>query len=168
MGSGSSEEIESDGIHAIAQTGRTWAVVEYMAKMRVAALAGYCDALQAEGAVLALGHVVARDRPPEARPARTGVELGARVEQLRSTADAGIQTICTVAVVGTAEGALRRLVTRHLIGEQRQLLPPLGIRLDDARDARGSLTPAIRPESLDGHAVRGRGAGCGHRNPTQG
>src|SRR5574337_82976 len=81
-------ETQGHRVHAIAQAGRPWTVVEDMAEMAVATGATDRGAAHAEQAVAAFDHVARGDRLPEAGPAGAGVELGGGVVQRRGAGHA--------------------------------------------------------------------------------
>src|ERR1700733_3527392 len=149
-------EVQGHRVHAVAQPGRPRPVIEDVTQVRVTAPARYGGALHSQAVVTALHDVLLGDRLPEAGPAGAGIELGARVEQLRAAADAGIQSIGVILVIRAAEGWLGPLVARDGIGQQRQLLAPLRIGLPHARHTDGALALAIGGELLDGDGVTWR------------
>ena len=74
----------SDGrVHAVAQAGRARAVVEDVAEVRAARAAVDLDRGASRSAVLLRRDAPVLDHVVEARPARAGLELRARVEQRR-------------------------------------------------------------------------------------
>src|SRR5271170_8356033 len=91
--SGARREVERHRIHAVTKPGRARPIVEDVPEVRLAALAGHIGALHPEGVVAALQDIQTRDRLPEARPAGARIELGARVEQNRGAADAGVEAV---------------------------------------------------------------------------
>src|SRR6266404_8399512 len=65
-------------IHAIAQPRRAWTVVEYVAQVRIAFLAGHRGPLYTKRAIAYFPHIFFGDRLPEAGPARSGLKLRRR------------------------------------------------------------------------------------------
>ena len=75
------DEGQRGRVHAIAQAGRTRAVVEDVAEMGVALGASHLVARHPQAGVAVSLDVLLGDGLPEARPAGAGVELGRRREQ---------------------------------------------------------------------------------------
>src|SRR5271157_1015727 len=82
--------LESQGhaVHAIAESGRFWSVVENVAKVTVAPAAGHRGADHSVGPVVVGIHRIV-ERRPEARPAGAAVELGRGREKVGGAAGAG-------------------------------------------------------------------------------
>jgi hypothetical protein len=70
-----------DGIHAIAQTGRARAIIENVAKVRLAATGRSGGALHTETVVADLYDVFFGDRFPKTRPACAGFEFRRRTKK---------------------------------------------------------------------------------------
>ena len=70
-----SHESERGRIHAVAKMRRFRTIIEYVAQMRGAFGARNCGPDHPEGRVSFSSNVLRRDRCPEARPSRSGIEL---------------------------------------------------------------------------------------------
>src|ERR1700761_882075 len=84
-----SERLEGhrDAIHAIAQTGRRWSIVEHVAEVASASAAQNFGANHAQAGIWAFEHRVV-DGLPEARPSGATVELGFRGVEVQRAARA--------------------------------------------------------------------------------
>src|SRR3990172_5012711 len=117
-------EVEGDRVHAVALSGRGRTVGEDVAQVRVAAGAEH---LGADHPVVAVGlgaNPVRSDRGGEARPARAGVELGLRVEELVPAARAAVDPVGLRRVVPAGEGPLGALAAADLVLLGRGGPPP--------------------------------------------
>src|SRR5262245_41966727 len=126
------------GVDAVPQAGGRGAVVEDVAEVGVAAVAEDLGADHAVTAVLVRADVRVGHWPEEAGPARTRVELGVRREQRQPAADAGVDSPAFVVQQRSAEGPLGALAAGDLELLGSQLLPPLGVGLDDLGDVHGA------------------------------
>ena len=100
-------EVERRGVHAVAQAGRARAVVEDVAEVRAAgrAVQPRCGACSSDRSSCVLTRS-GLDHVEEARPARAGLELRARVEQRRPAHDAAVRAVVVVVPVHARERAL--------------------------------------------------------------
>src|ERR1700722_3344497 len=131
--------MQGDRIHAIAQARRPRSIVEYMSQMRIAQTAGNCIALHSPAAVGALRDIQFGDRLPKARPPGARLELGLRVIERGVAANAVIDAIPVITRVFARKRSLGALLTRHGIGQCRELSTPLGLALDDLRQMYDAL-----------------------------
>src|ERR1700679_900938 len=92
-------------IHTVAHAGGAGAVVEDMAKMRVAEAAGNCGADHAQADVRGFRDIFLCDGSPETGPAGAGFELGAGVEQCCVAADAAEDSFGVIVGIFVAVGA---------------------------------------------------------------
>ena len=148
----SGHEAQRHRVHAIAQAGRFRTVVEHVTEMRVAQGAAHLGARHAEHAILDLAHVLRRDGLPETRPAGAGIVFGAGIEQRVVATYAAIQARLMPVVTRLGKRRLRALLARHLVGQGRQALFPLGVFAHFGQgDAPQRL--AIVGELHDGHLI---------------
>src|SRR5437660_166258 len=80
-------------------------------------------------AVKARFHPVFFQRLPEARPARTGFELGIGAEQRFAATHAFVSAMLLGVPVPPTESRLRALLPGHVVLIRRELLAPFGIGL---------------------------------------
>src|SRR4051812_30152290 len=92
-------EFQRCGIDAVAQARGLRAVLEHVAQVGVALLAQHFGAAHAIALVLLGCDVFGRGGLPEARPARTGLELLVGAEQLDAAAAAAIDALLVVVPV---------------------------------------------------------------------
>src|SRR5439155_24632337 len=134
------------GVDAVALPGGRGAVVEDVAEVAAAALAQHLDA----GHEVALVDTALDVRLvlglPEARPARTGVELRARREQDGAAAGAAVGAVVVVVDELAGEGRLGARLAQHLVLGRRELAAPLLVGLADFRTHRASVVGSDRRE----------------------
>src|SRR5262249_19027763 len=103
------DELEGDGVHAVAQAGGLGAVVEDVAEVSAAAGAEDLGALHAVGAVGVLVDVGGVKGLEEAGPAGAGVELGVALEERQAAEAADVDAVELVVGEVAAEGRLGAL-----------------------------------------------------------
>src|SRR5580698_3682626 len=157
--SGELNEMERQGVHAVAKPGWPGTVVEYMAEMRVAEAARDRGARHAERKVADLAHVFLRNGLPEAGPAGARLEFGLGAEQGRGAANAAIEAFVVIVPIFAGIGAFRARMARYFERIGGQLLLPLGIRFDD--DGEGNDFAALAGVGeLDDFHFLGRASPC--------
>src|SRR5437773_7556482 len=104
-----------------------------MPQMSVALGASHRCPNHAEGRVSNLANILLRNRSPEARPSCSRLKLRVRAEQSILTAHAAVQTLIVHIPVLSREGSFRVCAPCNVERICSQLLPPLGIALDDLR-----------------------------------
>src|SRR6185503_8028926 len=115
----------------------------------------------APGVVLAQLDRLGDLRLREARPARAGVELHARVEELVAAAGAAVHAVVVLVPVLTGEGALGAALAEHLVLLGSELLAPLLVGLSNVCR---HLDPFLSPlEGYDGCAAN---HAAGHEQGT--
>src|SRR5258708_3586754 len=124
-------QLQRRRVDAVALAGGVGTVVEDVAKVPAAPLADDLGALHEEAVVRAQLDVLEVLGLVEAGPARTGLELGLAVEQLRATSCAGIGPIAVLVDVFAGEGPLGALLTKDVVLLGRQLRLPLLFGLFD-------------------------------------
>src|ERR1017187_6942185 len=145
-------KIQRSRVDAVTQAGGVRAILEHMAEMGAAARTVDFGARHAMGLIHMRVHPLGRHGQPEARPARAGVVLGIRAEQLLAAAHAGIDTRLLVIGVRAAEGRLRALLLRHLVLQVGQPGAQLGII--GRFGTQSALLAVSRPDMLDGLLAR--------------
>src|SRR3984957_32092 len=113
------------------------------------------SALDSQGRIRHLNDVFLGNRRPEAWPARSGIELGLRVEQRRAAADT---TKYALAVLVQADARVRHIRVRlsgDLEGVLAQLLSPLSICLYDFCDRLFAEAFSVVAEVDDGDFTGG-------------
>ncbi len=106
-----------------------------MAQVSSAARAGNFSAAHAVSRVVMLRHGLRVGGNHEARPAASGVELGAGVEEQRAAAGAVVVAGFVVEFERAGEGPFGALLAQDVILLGRKLRAPLGIGLDDLFEA---------------------------------
>ena len=138
MESCSADEVQGNGIHAVAQTGWLRPIIENMAEMCIAARTGHRDTLHEETIVLRLHDIQFGNRLPETGPSGTRIELGCRVVECGIAADAAVDPRSMIIIVLAGARPLRLTPACNLVGIPRQLFTPFRVRLDDGRDLRST------------------------------
>ena len=165
-------EVERDAVDAVAKAGGARAVVEDVALVTAAARALDLGAYHAERVVDVLGDSAGLDRTREGRPAGTGVELVARVEERRAAARAEEDAGAVVFVERARERALGAFFTEHVELLAGEALLPLFVgeheaivdrrnRFRHVRARRGRTGPRA---GLRGCGRRRGGLGAGARD----
>src|SRR6202166_1921722 len=125
-------------VHAIAQAGRLWPVVEDVAEMAAAAAAMDLGPQHAEGAVLSLADGIFQ-RLIEARPAGAALEFRLRGEQRQVAAGAGEDALAMFLEQRARARPFGALLAQDLVLLRRQLRAPFRIGLLDLEFLRGFL-----------------------------
>jgi len=136
------DEVERSGVHAVTQACGTWAIVEDVAKVRIALGTLYFRTRHAKTSVHRGFNIFLRDRRPEARPTGTGLKLRIGREQGVSAAHATIQAMLVIVPVLPGKGPLRSSMPGDLELLRRQLFFPLTIALMNLFHFHHSLTLA--------------------------
>src|SRR5918992_1175358 len=123
-------QVECRRVDAVAHTaGVAGAVREDMAEMRTAPAAQDLRSTHEQAVVGLFVDAAAVNRPREAGPAGTRVELVSGAEQLRAARPATIDAVVLGIDVLACERRLRALAPQHLVLHRRELLAPLLIAL---------------------------------------
>src|ERR1700712_1173509 len=117
-------------VHAVAQAGRLWPVIEQMADMAATAAAVDFGPQHPEGAVFGLADRVV-ERLVKARPAGAALEFGVRGKQRQVAAGAGEGTLPMLPQQRTRTRPLGAVLTQDLVLLRRQLRAPFRIGLFD-------------------------------------
>src|SRR5580658_1611354 len=127
-------EMHRGGVHAIAQSGWLWAIVEYVPEMRVAERARHFRAGHHQTIVSALDDIFFRDRRPETRPARAGIVFRVGAVERVGAADAAIDAfvVAIVALAGKCDLGIR--AARDVVLIRGELRAPFGVGLHHLRD----------------------------------
>src|SRR5690606_10872369 len=147
-------EVEGYRVQAVAQSGGGRAIVEYVAEVAAAAGTGDLGAHHAVAEVSGLGDIFLYRRGVEARPAATGVEFGAGVEQQVAAAHAEVLPRPILAVVDAGEGTLGALLAAHRVLLGGQSGAPVIVALVTPIVAHGS-SAASRGRGQQSHSARG-------------
>src|SRR2546428_12336433 len=110
-----SVELQSAGVDAVAVARGGRAVVEDVAEMAAASLAGHLGAVHAVAGVGVQLDVRPVGRLGEAGPAGPRVELGAGIEQLRPASGTPVDAVLVVVPEGAGEGPLGPGLPEHLV-----------------------------------------------------
>ena len=116
------------GVDAVAQAGRTRAVLEDVAQVRIAVLRAHFDAPHAVADVGVIDDMLGFDRLREARPTGARLELVERAEQRLAADDVDVQAGLVVVPKFVAEGRLGGVVLRHFVLERAELRAQLSGR----------------------------------------
>ena len=130
-GSGPGFELQTDGVDAVAETGRSRTVRKNMAEMRTAAGAGDFRADHAVAAVFVFLDGIGRDGTRKAGPSASRIVFVAAVEKLCAAADASIDAITLEIVIFACKSGFRAFHPAHLELKGSKLLSPLLFRFDD-------------------------------------
>jgi hypothetical protein len=128
----SHRSLENHGcrVHAVAQISWRRAIVKNVSEVRVTPGARH-GRPHAETPVFQLHNIFPRDRLPEARPARTRVELGLRRKKRRTTANATIDPLLVKIPVGTGVSHFGISSAGDIKRIGGELSSPLHLALDD-------------------------------------
>ena len=99
-------ELEGSGIDAVAQSGRSRTILEYMTEVRVAAGAQHFYPPHEMAVVFLVDDIFRSGRLPERRPSRTGIEFGLRVKQGGAATGATIHALIVAVPVFPRERTL--------------------------------------------------------------
>src|SRR6478672_7198753 len=171
-------QVERDRVDAVALARAGRSVIEHVPEMSTAGRAADRCPRHAVAGVHVEVHVGAVGRLAEAGPARSRIELGIRVEQLRAAPRASVHAVLLGIDVGARERPLRPLLSHHVVLVGRELLTPLLLALPDLRAHRIILlisashiqtrTPSIRytaDETPIGRPSADRLGGAPRRHP---
>lgn len=147
-------ELQRQRVHAVTQTGRTWAVVEDVAEVALATRAAHFGAQHAETGVAEFDHIVPGNRLPEARPARAGIEFGGVVVQRRGATRAAIKAARRWTFVLSAESGLGAAAAQDFERGRRQPSVPLGVAEHQPRQVPRTEIAAVVREDFQQHAAR--------------
>jgi hypothetical protein len=86
-------EVHGRRVHAVAEAGGRWSVVEDVPQVGVALATGNCGAFHAERVITSLDDVLLGDGLVEAGPASSGIELGVGVKEGVVAADAAKDSV---------------------------------------------------------------------------
>ncbi len=132
--SGQFDEAHGCGVHAVAQTGGSGAIVEGVAEMRVAEAAGDGGTDHHQASIDLIDYVFFRDGLPEAGPAGARIEFGVGAEEGEIAADAAKEAMIVKVPTVAGEGPLGVGVARDPVGGLGELALPFFIGLDEAGD----------------------------------
>ncbi len=137
-------ELEADAVHAVAQSRGLGPVVEDVAQVSPAARAKRFRAAHEE-AVVRLGRdVVLNDRLEEAGPARAGIELGLRAEEVQAAAGALVGPLFLIMFERARESPFRTFLPGDFVLLGRQDFSPFFVGLGDFFAHREFLSSARR------------------------
>jgi hypothetical protein len=117
-------ELEGSGIDAVAQSGRSRAILEYVTEVRIAAGAQHFYPSHEMAVVFLVDDILRSGRLPERRPSRTGIEFGLRVKQGSAAAGATIHALIVAVPVFPCECPLRPFFAAYMILPRGQLVFP--------------------------------------------
>src|SRR6266404_9818354 len=123
-------EDQRKAVHAVAQAGRLWPIVEDVTEMTAAAAAVDFAPQHPKGAVFGLADGVV-ERLIKTRPAGAALEFRLRGEQRQVAAGAGEDALAMLLEQWARTRALGALLTQDLVLLRRQLRAPLRIGLFD-------------------------------------
>src|SRR5579863_3239797 len=107
-------EGERHGVQAVTFAGRRRSVRKNMSEVAAAAGTHLLDTRHAVAAVAHPADVSLVVGAEEARPAGSGIELGARAKQRQAAEAAGVDTVLVIVEEHAAEGALRPVFEQHV------------------------------------------------------
>jgi hypothetical protein len=122
---------ERQRIDAKPETGRLRPVGENMPEVCVADIALNLDAAHTEGIVGQVLDGTGIDRLCERRPASAAIKFLTGVEELRATADAGVESWLVRFAVGSRPGALGAMAARDVKLLRAEQALPFGFSFDD-------------------------------------
>src|SRR6185312_7899133 len=123
-------ELEGSGIDAVAQSGRSRAILEYVTEVRVAAGAQHFYPPHEMAVIFLVDDIFRSSRLPERRPPRTGIEFGLRVKQGGATAGATIHPLIVAVPVFPCERPFRPFFAAYMILLRGQLVFPFLVRFN--------------------------------------
>ena len=115
------DEAHRRGVHAVAHAGRTRAVVEQVAEVRVGVSRANLRARHAQRAIGLRRDVLGHERTREARPAGAGLELVGRAEERLAGDDVHVNARLVVVPICVLERPLGGFVLRDLVLQRREL-----------------------------------------------
>ena len=121
---------QGEGVDAVAQAVRRWAIVKDMAEVGMAMAAEHFRAYHVVAAIFLLGQLGCGHWLAEAGPAATGIELVTCVEQRLMAADAVIVSGFVMIPVGAGKGAFRSFFTGDVILRRCKQAAPFFVRAD--------------------------------------
>ena len=151
----SATELEGCRIDAVSETRWLWTVVEDMSQMGPAVGALNFSPPHEQAAILLFIDAFLPRWCPETRPARSGIVLRVRGEQVSPTHDACVNTRVVVVPELSGEGSLGAFVDADVVLQWRELLPKL--RLVELLHEDGTCPAGLKVSSGGGTQVHGRG-----------
>src|ERR1700733_1810577 len=123
-------EVHRRSVHAIALSGRTWAIVEHVTQMAAAFAAMYFGTHHEEATILRNADRTFQ-RLEKARPAGAAFELRVRHEQVLATAAADEFAAPLLLTERACAGAFGAMLAQHRILRGRQLRAPFLVSVRD-------------------------------------
>src|SRR5213594_5054278 len=148
-------ELEGGRIDAVPETRRPRTVVEHMPQVGPAVGALDLGPPHEQAAILLFIDAFLPRWRPEARPARSGIVLRVRGEQVSPTHGANVNTRVVVVPELSGEGSLGAFVDADVVLQWRELLPKL--RLVELLHEDGTCPARLKVSSGGGTQVHGRG-----------
>src|SRR6266404_8108235 len=137
-------EDQRKAVHAVAQAGRLWPIVEDVTEMTAAAAAVDFGPQHPKGAVFGLADGVV-ERLINTRPAGAALEFRLRGEQRQVAAGAGEDTLAVLLEQRARSRTLGALLAQDLVLLRRQLRAPFRIGLFDLEFLRGVCRRSAQP-----------------------